>query len=349
MFAKYAKLVSHNRKQYYRPMDTTKSLWTIFLILVGAFIAYLLYEVLLILFLAFLLTLALHPSVEWLKKKGIPRTLSVLTMVSLFVGGLAAAVFFIGPELVSQVRALVQQAPEHLKRIEEAVGIEVNNDFIMNQISSFTGEAGNLLYSLTSSVILVITSVVLVVVLAIYWLIYYDQIKQLALKGVPKRHKKAARTIVANVERNMKAWVIGQGSLCLLVGALAGIAYFVVGLPFALPLAVFAAIMEIVPNLGPTLAVIPAIIVALTISPVTAIITLGAYLVIQVVESYFLNPKIMSRVTRLNPFIVILAIIVGTHLFGLIGTLIAVPLLLLGKSVIEGVHSANKSTHATKS
>lgn len=324
-------------------MGTTKSLWTIFFILVAAFVAYLLYEVLLILFLAFLLTLALHPSVEWLKKKGIPRTLSVLTMVGLFVAAAAAAVFFIGPELVSQVKVLVQQAPEHLKRIEEAVGIEVNNEFVMSQLSSFTGEAGNLLYSLTSSVVTVVTSIVLVVVLALYWLIYYDQIRQFLLDHIPRRHKKMTSTIIANVERNMKAWVIGQGSLCLLVGTLAGIAYFIIGLPFALPLAVFAAIMEIIPNLGPTLAIIPAIIVALTISPVTALITLGAYLVIQVVESYFLNPKIMSRVTHLNPFIVILAIIIGTHLFGIIGTLIAVPLLLLGISIVQGVKSANKS------
>lgn len=323
-------------------MNMAKSIWTIFFILVAAFAVYLLYEVLLIVFLAFLLTLALHPSVEWLKKKGIPRTLSVLVIMGLVLVALAAGAYLIGPELLSQAKALVQQAPEYLKRLEDLVGIEINNQAVINQLSSFSSEAGNLLYSLTSSVIAVVTSVVLVVVLALYWLIYYDQVKKLTLDTVPKAHRKMAKVIVSNVERNMKAWVIGQASLCLLIGVLAGTAYLIIGLPFALPLAIFAAFMEIIPNLGPTLAIIPAVIVALTISPATALITLGAYLVIQTVESYFLNPKIMSRVTKLNPFVVILAVIIGTHLFGIIGTLIAVPLLLLAISVVQAIQAASK-------
>lgn len=324
-------------------MENTKNLWTIFLIVVAAGAVFLLYEVLLILFLAFLLTLALHPSVEWLKSKGIPRTVSVLLMVASFIAVLAAGVFFIGPELVAQVRSLVQQAPEYLMAAEEAIGIQVNNEAILNQISSFTGEAGNLLYSITSSIVVAVTSIVLIFVLAIYWLIYYDEIKKFIFDHLPKSRKKLGKAIYANIEKNLKGWVIGQGTLCLIVGTLAGIAYFVIGLPFALPLAVFAAVMELIPNLGPTLAIIPALLVALTVSPFTALITLGVYLIIQLLESYFLNPKIMSRVTHLNPFIVIVAIIVGTHLLGIVGTLIAVPALLVIMSVFQAIKSVEKN------
>lgn len=323
-------------------MGNAKSIWTIFLIIVAAGVAFLLYEVLLILFLAFLLTLALHPSVAWLKSKGIPRTLSVLVMVAMSIGGLAALALFVGPELVSQARSFIQQAPQYLQEIEDVVGIQIESEALLSQLTSFSSEAGNLLYSVTSSVVTIVTSLVLVVVLAIYWLIYYDEVKDFTINHLPKKHRKLVKAIYANVEKNLKGWVIGQGSLCLIVGTLAGIAYFIIGLPFALPLALFAAVMEIVPNLGPTLAIIPAVLVALTVSPLTALITLGVYVLIQLFESYFLNPKIMSRVTHLNPFIVIVAIIVGTHLIGIIGTLIAVPSLLVIMSVIQAVKTVEK-------
>ena len=116
-----------------------------------------------------------------------------------------------------------------------------------------------------------------------------------------------------------------QVVLSLTIGVITWLALTILGIPFALPLAILAGFLEIIPTLGPIIAAIPATIVALAISPVMALSVIAVYIVIQLTENNFLVPKIMQKAVGLNPVVIIIAILVGSNLFGVIGALLSIP------------------------
>ena len=118
----------------------------------------------------------------------------------------------------------------------------------------------------------------------------------------------------------------GQLTLMATIGVATGIAYSVIGLPAALLLALIAAIMEVIPIVGPLLGAIPAVIMATTISPETALLTLGIYLLLQIIEGNVLVPMVMRNSVGLSPFLVLVSILVGWTAGGPLGAVVAVPL-----------------------
>jgi predicted PurR-regulated permease PerM len=127
----------------------------------------------------------------------------------------------------------------------------------------------------------------------------------------------------------------GQLILCLFVGALAFVAYLVIGLPNALALALMAGLLEAVPMIGPALGAVPAGLVALSIDPVLALWVALAAVVIQLIENYFLVPRVMDRSVGVNPLVTILAISAFGAAMGVVGALLAIPLAALGQLLLD--------------
>jgi predicted PurR-regulated permease PerM len=128
---------------------------------------------------------------------------------------------------------------------------------------------------------------------------------------------------------------VGQGLLCLSIGAMALAAYQVIGIPYALVLAVIAAIMEAVPVVGPILGAIPALLVAFSYDPEKAVLVLLASLLIQGLENYLLVPRVMKRSVGVNPLVVLLSIAAFTSLFGLAGAILSIPIAAIIQLTID--------------
>jgi predicted PurR-regulated permease PerM len=118
----------------------------------------------------------------------------------------------------------------------------------------------------------------------------------------------------------------GQAILCVLVGILSLLGYWLIGLPYALGLALVMAIFEAVPMIGPTLGAIPAILVAFSTTPEQVLWVLGVVMVIQVLENNLLVPRVMNQSVGVNPIVSILSIAAFGSLFGLGGAILAIPL-----------------------
>jgi len=112
----------------------------------------------------------------------------------------------------------------------------------------------------------------------------------------------------------------------LVIGVMAAIGYFFIGLPNAILLGVAAGLFEIIPMIGPFLAFAPAVLVALAIDPTRAVFVLVYALIIQQIESNVLVPRVMGRTVGVSPLTVLLGILVGAGLAGLPGAFLAVPL-----------------------
>jgi predicted PurR-regulated permease PerM len=121
--------------------------------------------------------------------------------------------------------------------------------------------------------------------------------------------------------------VLGQLILSVSIFTLTYVGLLILDVEYALVLALIAGLLEIVPYIGPIIAVIPAAFFAFVQNPPLALAVLILYIVVQQLENHVLVPMIMSKSVGLNPILVILGILVGGSLGGLLGAIIAVPLL----------------------
>jgi predicted PurR-regulated permease PerM len=117
------------------------------------------------------------------------------------------------------------------------------------------------------------------------------------------------------------------------IGVATGIAYSVIGLPAALLLALIAALMEVVPIVGPLIGAVPALLVATTMGPETVIFTLGVYFLLHLIEGNVLVPIVMRNTVGLSPFLVLLSLLLGGTVGGILGAIVAVPI-VAGLTVI---------------
>jgi predicted PurR-regulated permease PerM len=182
---------------------------------------------------------------------------------------------------------------------------------------------------------------VVILLLAAYWTLDGPRTIRSLLLLVPRDQRESISELIAAMETKVSAYLAGQSILMLIVGLMALVAYWLIGLPYVLVLAFVAGIMEAVPLIGPLLGAIPAALVALSLGPDKVIWVIVATVVIQQLENTLLVPRIMRQAVGVNPFVTLLALFAFSSLLGTAGALMAIPLaamiqILLNRFVFRG-------------
>ena len=291
------------------------------------FLAYQLQEILIVIFIAYIIVAALNPVVEFLTRRRIPRTLAVIltffTTLLFFILLIAPVV----PFLVSQITQLTKSFPVYLHRAAEAIGAQIDIREAGRIVTP--QQLGQNAYALAGGVFGGFFAIVTALAISFYLLLSYNKAKRAVASFFVKKHREKAVEVIDQVNSKLGAWLQGQFLLSLSIGFLTWVTLTILHMPFALPLAVLAGLFEIVPTVGPIISAVPAIVVGLTISPNMAIIVIASYLIIQLIENHLLVPRIMQRAVGLNPVIVIIGVIVGGKLLGIPGALLSVPFISL--------------------
>jgi predicted PurR-regulated permease PerM len=186
----------------------------------------------------------------------------------------------------------------------------------------FAGQAAGYLALAANAIFLTIT----ILLLDFHWTLDGPHAIQSLLILVPKAQRINFTQLISEMEIKVGSFIAGQGLLCLIIFSMSLIVYLIIGLPNALVLALVAGVMEAVPFVGPILGAIPAGLVALSISPSKLIWVLVASVVIQQLENNLLVPRVMRKAVGINPFVSLLSIFAFTSLFGIAGTLMAIPI-----------------------
>lgn len=300
-------------------------------------LAYILRDIILVIFVAYIIVAALTPTVEYLRKRKIPKAIAVIIT---FFATLAFFVLLIAPIvpfLASQIQQLSKSFPSYLSEAAAIVGLKIALKDVTQIVTP--QQLGQNAFALAGGVFGGFFSVVTSIAISFYLLMSYDKVKITLANFFPKKYHEQAIDTIDKVNEKLGAWLRGQFLLSLSIGILTWIVLMFLHMPFSLPLAVLAGLFEIVPSIGPILAAIPAIIVALTISFNMAAIVVVAYVLIQLVENHLFVPRIMQKAVGLNPVVVIVGVIVGDRLLGIAGALLSVPfislLVLLSKNIEE--------------
>jgi len=153
------------------------------------------------------------------------------------------------------------------------------------------------------------------------------KVKAAYLKAAPKRYRQDARDLWDAFGYSLSRYLGGLIFVAAVQGVLAGVALWILDVPFALLLGVWISITAIIPYLGAFLGAIPAVVLAFFQSPTTGVLAVVAYILIQQLEGNFLTPRIQGQVLHVHPILVLLAVIGGGQLAGLAGVIFAVPTL----------------------
>jgi len=283
-------------------------------------------DVIFLIFIAFIFVSTLRSPVDFLVKRKIPRPLSI-GIIYLVVIGLIILIFrVIIPPLIEQTSLLIENLPSLINQVNDILIINnISSDQISGSITGQLGNFGSNAVTITAGFFNSIFSIMTMFVITFYSLLYWEQITNMVKSLFTGENEKRAEKLIKNLEFGLGAWVRGQITLVIIIGVITYIGLALLGVPYALPLAIVAGLSEIVPVIGPIVGAIPAILAGFTVSPIIGIATVALYFVIQQLENNLIVPTVMRRAIGINPLVTILALIIGTKLYGIMGAVLAVP------------------------
>jgi predicted PurR-regulated permease PerM len=176
---------------------------------------------------------------------------------------------------------------------------------------------------------------VLIAIASAYLLYDYPRVTANVRRFVPSRWRTLYGDLTAKADRAIGGYLRGQILITILVGFLIWLGLTILGVPLATAIAVLSAVFNLVPYLGPIIGATPAILLAFTVSPLTALLVVVVFVAANQIEGHVLAPLILAKSTDLHPVTVLISILVGVGFLGLLGALLAVPVVAMAKVVLE--------------
>ena len=310
-------------------------------------------KVLLIFVVAGVIALILNPAVAFLQRSRFPRTMAVLTVYLAFFLALAGIGVLLANPISNQVKSFTHSLP-HLVTEANVTIINLQGDLnrfgihaqlaeqgktalqtLSDKLSKSGGSIASFGGSLLTEAASAIFDLVLVFVLSIYMLVYGERIGRLVRRAMPDGDGTRADDYPTLIRRAVSHYVQGQLAFSVIMGVTAGVALYVFGVigifpdgrKYAVVFAIIFGFMELIPYLGPFLGALPPILVALLTNPISAVWVALLFIGIQQLEGHIVAPQIFGHSLRINPLLVIFALLLGQHLYGLVGALLALPIL----------------------
>ena len=216
-------------------------------------------------------------------------------------------------------------------------------EVIFNSIGSAFAVSYGVAVGVVGTVFSGIVAFVFMILASIYFSLDAQRFYNGFLSITPETHRSEINSVVHRLRHIWDAFFRGQITLMVLIGVVVWFGLTVLGLPGAFALGVIAGLLEIIPNLGPFLATIPAVIVALlqgsTVLDVNnfvfALIIIGFYIIVQALENYLIVPKVLGEAVELHPLVVISGVLVGASVWGILGALLATPMIASTREVVH--------------
>lgn len=293
---------------------------------------------------AALLAYALHPLVERWHRAGLPRPLGAGVAIALLGSALLGVLLLIVPVVTQQLPLLREQVPGLLERLNTWVtplaaraglDVQVNVEQVREWLRVWLADhdrdvLSGLLTSLSiggSALAALLGHLVLTPIVAFYLLLDWSLWVQRSRQMVPPHWREATDRFLEETDAVLGQYLRGQLLVMATLALFYTVALALVGLQLALPIGVFTGLAVFVPYLGFGLGLVLALLAALLqfegLSGVWMVA--GVYLAGQLLESFYLTPRLLGERIGLHPIAVIFALMAFGHLFGFVGVLVALP------------------------
>jgi predicted PurR-regulated permease PerM len=321
--------------------------YRIVLLAAGLLLFGLLFRQLVTLLLAILVTIViaipLSAAARRLERYRIPRPVGALIALLGGIGTLALIIYLLIPPFVDQTHQFVDDVPAIVKDLErvyaDVTGQNAGEvgDKVQRFFERYTNEPNRLIGPLASvglNVAGILGALVLILITSYYMAIRPDPLVNGLVRLAPPPRREHIRFVLGRIRQSWIGWMEGVVIDMFVTFVMLYVALTIVGLDFAIFFAVLSALLVVVPYFGAIAGAIPPVLFALTDSPGKALLVLGAYILVQQLESNVTIPIIMAQRVRLHPAVIAVGVVVVGKLFGFVGLFVAVPILSL---IIIGV------------
>ena len=301
-------------------------------------------------FIGFIIAWLFDPLVEWLQSKKIPRILGCIIVYLLIFSGLFLLLYLIVPTFIDQVKDFVGTVPDLIKDFKDIVdaffkslstksgvnALSIKKEIylaIENFSSTLTTSIPNALLNVGQSLIGGIISFALGLMIGFYMLFDFNKLNAHIESLLPKKWRKTYKELGERLNNSLRNYIQGLLLVMLLVFITQAVGLTLAGLKAPLIFALFCALTDVIPYFGPYIGAIPAVIVGFAVSPITGICSIVAILVVQLLENNFYQPLIMGHTMKLHPVTIMLGLLIFQHFFGIIGMIVATPVIAAGKVI----------------
>jgi len=307
--------------------------------------------VLLILIAAGTAALILNPLVKMLERWRLPRGLAILVVYVGFFAAVSGLGILLADPVSTQIDHFAKDVPRFIKRANHGLanvqtwlnhhGIKVQIQqqgqtalqTLEKNVIKGSGNVVSFSRDLLSKVVSIGFDVILALVLSVYLLVYGKHIGELVRRVMPPGDGTPSDDYPLLVQRAVFGYVRGQLLFSLIMGVSAGFCLWIFGLlgifpagaHYAVFFGAFYGLMELIPYVGPIVGALPPVLVALFNDPISAVWVTLLFVALQQLEGHFVAPQVFRISLRINPILIILALLIGFQLYGIGGALLALP------------------------
>ncbi len=293
---------------------------------------------------ALFIAVGLDPVVSWLTRRGVPRWAAVVIVLVGMVGIIAIFMATAIPPLTSQTTSLIHEIPHYAHQLQNhnsELGKLNDKYHIQQRVTSLLSSKGSSLIGgvlgAGALVLSTVSSVLVVIVLSIYFLAGLPSIKLFAYRLVPHSRRPRVILITDQIMVKVGGYVLGNVLTSVIAGLGTTFWMLIFGIPYPVLLGLMVAIFDLIPVVGSYVGGFIVTMVALTVSLPVAVATLAFYIAYKLAEDYFIVPRIMGRTVEVPAVVSLVAVLVGGVLLGIVGALVAIPVAAAIRLIINEV------------
>lgn len=312
-------------------------LFLVFLILTSFTATLLIVPYMLVSFLvAFVITYLFKPTVNYLERAGLNRSVSVLlpylVMGIVFVG----LGFYLGPILAKQISGLETELPKYILSFKELSDSKLTDisdrfsflgqvDLAGKAVEISKGQAAKFVSNIPTFLSGFFTVIAVAPFIAFFMLRDGRRVSHQLLSIVPNNLFEVAMNLHHQINRQLGSFIRARLLESVIIGGVVWLGLLAIGFPYSLVLGIVAGSTNLIPYLGPIIGAIPGVIMALVIPDSSVALVVSIYLLAQIIDNFVVIPFVVAKIVDLHPATVIIVVIVGSYLMGILGMIISVP------------------------
>lgn len=309
---------------------TSKTIIFTVIFLLSLFFVWQIKDLIFSLFIAFIISGALKPAVEFLQKKKLSRFFASFLVYIFFLFIIGNLFSLVIPPLIKEMAFLIKNLPHIVIKAFPQITTYFDFSLITQNLPNLTNNVIGLIKGIFSNIIFITSTLFF----GFYLLIEEDFIEKVLINFYDEREAKRINLIVNRAQKRASQWFWGEVILMSIVALMTYVGLTILGMKYVLALAVLAGLLEVVPTFGPIISTIPAVIIGFSSSYVLGLDNIGLYFIVQQLENHLIVPVIMKRIVGLSPLITLIALIVGGKLAGILGVLLAVPATIFVETIL---------------
>jgi len=333
---------------------------SIFKIAVAALALYLLFllrDVLVWIIFALIISILFEPAINFFKNKGLPRNLVVVLIYIVFFGILGSVIYAVSNPLIEELENFIAFFTDHHEEFFERVGPTLKA-LGMEAFTSFEEFSGKLqewlkdggatdnIFGALGSVFGGVITTSTILILSLFISLEEKGFERILTVFTPKKYDALALSLWEKTQKKVAGWFGVRILASIFVGLLTFVALRVLNVEYDVSLAIFAGITNFIPIVGPVIAGLIIFLIVVLDNVAKALFVLLAFVIIQQIEN-ILTPILSRRFVGMSPILVLIALAVGGTIWGVMGAILAIPVIGILFEFLRDFFKKKKEAEAT--